>query len=79
MWTLNVLYGFSGTSDGSNPGGLIMMGPLLYGTTFSGPTKPSCAYDPDPGCGTIFAAWPEQLNAASAQAARATRAQASRR
>jgi len=50
-WTENVLYRFTGGSDGSAPNGLVMQGGTLYGTAAYGGTN-ACPYSI--GCGTAF-------------------------
>jgi uncharacterized repeat protein (TIGR03803 family) len=51
-WTEDILYNFTGGSDGGNPqGGLVIgAGEVLYGTTYSGGSGLACSG----GCGTVF-------------------------
>ena len=50
--TLNVLYNFTGGSDGGNPDAALNIDAAgnLYGTTYGGGTGTSCVQ----GCGTVF-------------------------
>lgn len=50
-WTFTTLYNFQGGQDGAEPnGGLIMLGGMLYGTTFDGGAPGTCVIS----CGTVF-------------------------
>lgn len=53
-WSEEVLYRFSGGTDGANPVGPVVLGPdnALYGTTVYGGNPVCSQYGP--GCGTVF-------------------------
>jgi len=57
VWNENVIYTFSGGTDGGSPASALIFGPnsSLYGSTFWGGTPLACPVGGSPqGCGTIY-------------------------